>query len=590
MDSNCVQGVDGVEECLPLKSNAQLFDFRRSPVRWNELVEPLAPRCRPRRLGEGFGTMSFMEPPGQEYEFEEQRPEVLVCHDLAGNYRVDRFVDGAEKWDDYRFYHWAGIDYFCYFSHNYITIPPLQWINAAHRHGVKVLGTFIIETHAGKSVLEEILQSEDYMRRVADELVFITTHCQFDGWLINIEFRLEEGLVPMLKQFVSYLTEEIHRNVGGLVIWYDSLIDNGMIVWQNEVNDKNSSFFEICDGILLNYGWNEKNLENTEGLISLKYPGRKKNVFVGIDVFGRGQVAKFKTHETLEMIAKRDFSVGLFAIGWTFEAMQEESVDIFSQRGNPECNEAFFRRNNRFYSSFWTNLYTSGPCELPFYTSFCVGSGMVRRELGMVVSSSPWFNLRLQQPQMSTPIDHPYIEHHFEDSFDGGSCLRITSVSPRVYRLFCVDFNCTNDILFSLALKRSNRDIDLDIVLFVVDAATEKRCRVVLSEDFLYTERVTWPGNCSMKSLVEENLMHVQHFLNRSNEKHIPVRNDVNGWETRFYYLSFDSSIIAHIVDIGVRIRGQPFGGHWINLGAISIHSGVIGNLEYEKIETQQFV
>ncbi|GAB0099918.1 Mannosyl-glycoprotein endo-beta-N-acetylglucosaminidase [Sergentomyia squamirostris] len=589
MDTKCVQGVDGEWECQPLKTNAQLLDFRRNPIKWNELVEPLATRSRPRKLGDTFNRMVFNEVPKNEHIQEENRPEVLVCHDLAGNYRVDRFVEGAEKWDDYRFYHWAGIDYFCYFSHNYITIPPLQWINVAHRNGVKVLGTFITEPGGGEELMKEILQSEDYMRRIVDELVFITTHCQFDGWLVNIECKVVPERIPLLKQFLTYLTEEIHRTVGGFVVWYDSLIENGTVVWQNEINFNNCPFFEVCDAILLNYGWNEKNLDDTENFVSLKYPGKKKNVFVGIDVFGRGQVAQFKTHETLEKIAKRDFSIGLFAIGWTFEAMQNEH-DIFSEKGNTECNEVFFKRNNKFYSLFWKHLYTSGPCELPFYTSFCVGSGLVRRELGLNVSSTPWFNLRLQQPQMSIPIDNQYFEHYFHDSFEGGSCLRTTSVSPRIYRIFCTDFDCTTDILFSYALKRCNKEIDLEVVLFVVDAATEKRCRVVLAEDSIFTDRVTWPGNCSMKPLIEENLKQVQHFLMRSNEKYIPVRTEIHGWETRFYYLSFDPSIVGRIVDIGVRMRGYPFGEHWINLGAISIHSGVISNIECEKIEPEQFV
>lgn len=51
-----------------------------------------------------------------------------------------RFVQGSEKHDEYRFFHWGGIDTFIYFSHKFITIPPVGWINAAHRHGVKVLG------------------------------------------------------------------------------------------------------------------------------------------------------------------------------------------------------------------------------------------------------------------------------------------------------------------------------------------------------------------------------------------------------------------------------------------------------------------
>jgi mannosyl-glycoprotein endo-beta-N-acetylglucosaminidase len=105
----------------------------------------------------------------------------------------------AVKFDEYRFYNWAGCDIFCYFSHRFITIPTLQWLNAAHKHGVKVLGTFIVEWDDGKKMInEQILSSLTEAKLVADALVYIAKACNFEGWLINIESAVEEANVPVL--------------------------------------------------------------------------------------------------------------------------------------------------------------------------------------------------------------------------------------------------------------------------------------------------------------------------------------------------------------------------------------------------------
>lgn len=53
-------------------------------------------------------------------------------------------VDGTGNHTSYSFYHWAGIDIFCYFSHHLVTVPPLGWINVAHAHGVKIIGNIHI--------------------------------------------------------------------------------------------------------------------------------------------------------------------------------------------------------------------------------------------------------------------------------------------------------------------------------------------------------------------------------------------------------------------------------------------------------------
>lgn len=70
---------------------------------------------------------------------------------------------------------------------------------------------------------------------------------------------------------------------GSQVIWYDSILGNGKLDWQNELNDLNGGFFHLCDGIFLNYGWTEENLAR-----SAQFAGhRKKDVYVGVDVYAR---------------------------------------------------------------------------------------------------------------------------------------------------------------------------------------------------------------------------------------------------------------------------------------------------------------
>lgn len=101
----------------------------------------------------------------------------------------------------------------------------------------------------------------------------------------------------MLKFFVKLLTKKIHDAIPyGKVIWYDSVVEGGSVSWQNEVNDRNIKMYEGSDGILLNYWWNHNSLQQTADILN-NDPLAMQQVFVGIDVFGRGQTAKFHTHE-----------------------------------------------------------------------------------------------------------------------------------------------------------------------------------------------------------------------------------------------------------------------------------------------------
>lgn len=51
-----------------------------------------------------------------------------------------------------------------------------------------------------------------------------------------------------------------------------------------------------------------QHLERTSQLIDEKYHNRRKDVYFGIDVFGRGQIGGFRTDETLSKSAAFKFS------------------------------------------------------------------------------------------------------------------------------------------------------------------------------------------------------------------------------------------------------------------------------------------
>lgn len=121
------------------------------------------------------------------------KPEIkiLVCHDMMGGYTLDKYPQGVKVSEDYHFYHWHLIEGFIYFSHNFITIPPVTWTNAAHANGVLSMGTIITEWEDGTQICNHLLSSTDNVQKFVDQCVNLANYYQFDGWLVNIENSIE---------------------------------------------------------------------------------------------------------------------------------------------------------------------------------------------------------------------------------------------------------------------------------------------------------------------------------------------------------------------------------------------------------------
>ncbi|XP_028413134.1 cytosolic endo-beta-N-acetylglucosaminidase-like [Dendronephthya gigantea] len=415
---------------------------------------------------EGFDGLNVSSVPLHSVTTERQ-PKTIVCHDMKGGYVQDRFVQGYPSTESYRIYHWQYIDIFIYFSHNFITIPPPCWTNAAHRHGVQVLGTFITEWQDGAARCAKIFDDESSYKRVADQMVLIAKYYEFEGWLLNIENPIQPAQMNNLIDFVKYLTAEMHKvKPESLIIWYDSVMYKGDLKWQNMLNSENRVFFDVSDGIFLNYGWNQRDLA-----LSRVAAGndRQYDVYVGVDVFGRGVFGGggWNTNKATHVIKESNLSIALFAPGWVYEKF--ESTFKVSQ--------------DKFWASIASDCNTRclSPC-LPFVTSFCQGYGEKWWNNGMVSFNHAWTHLSAQEIQ-PTYINQIYslgktngvlitsAGHQILHAYRGGGCLELQgsttstpTASKAVVRLFKTDIVLPSTVMISFTIKLEDKD-SLDVAL-----------------------------------------------------------------------------------------------------------------------------
>ncbi|XP_037834795.1 cytosolic endo-beta-N-acetylglucosaminidase isoform X2 [Kryptolebias marmoratus] len=388
---------------------------------------------------------------------------------MMGGYLEDRFIQGTSADNLYAFYHWQYIDIFNYFTHHLVSIPPVVWTNAAHKHGVLVLGTFITEWTKGAATCEAFLKDEESYRAVADKLVQISQYYGFEGWLINIENTLSEAAVKNMPLFLRYLTDQMHERVSSsLVLWYDSVLDSGELKWQNELNQSNRMFFDACDGFFTNYNWTEENLEAMKEYSELQ--GRHADVYIGVDVFARGKVVggKFETNKALELIRKHNFSAAIFAPGWVFESHTDRSE--------------FCKNQDKFWALLSDYLYIHRPVShLPFISSFCRGFGKAVYWRGQCESERSWFHLTAQEIQplyynMETEGQGSLRSSGcMEDAWNGGSSLLLEGTIPAAQntpvtaRIFSLHVPLASKILVTLAYKVS-AGITVSLQLKTTDA------------------------------------------------------------------------------------------------------------------------
>ncbi|KAF5371992.1 hypothetical protein D9615_008138 [Tricholomella constricta] len=372
--------------------------------------------------------------------------KLLVCHDYKGGYTE------SPNAVSYTYNFWSSCDAFVYFSHHRITIPPPGWITAAHRQGVKMLGTLIFEGDGEEDCLRLLVgnlptsvngpaksssatMSLPLSPHYAKLLAELAWQRGFDGYLLNFECPLRGGVEQCrtLAAWITVLQAEILAKVGshGETIWYDSVIFTGDLAWQDRLNSLNLPFFLSSTGIFSNYTWPREypditaeyflaldpaltgNASDSHPHVSTKF---LNDIYMGVDVWGRGSHGGggFGSYKAITHIAPQSLglSVALFGQAWTWESEQDkpgwtwekwwqyESKLWFGPApgGEPvEVPDAPRREGEpecahgpfESLASFFPRHTAPDPFDLPLHTTFSPGVGRAWFVNGVKVHQMP---------------------------------------------------------------------------------------------------------------------------------------------------------------------------------------------------------
>lgn len=376
------------------------------------------------------------------------RAKLLYAPDGMNNFA--NYLQTQPKLNLYNFTHWSQIDLLNWFAgtaDKTVQIPSRPWVETAHKNGVKVIGSVFlaVEKWGGNPDTIESLLAQDKDGRfiAADQLIAIATFYGFDGWLINQETdltaikdsqnNLVEGkknpqrgaqLAEKFLQFTKYLTAIAPQ--GMEIHWYDAMVGDGRVIWQNELNQANQSFIidkgqASADAIFLNYDWTREMVDssrkNAERLGISPY-----DLYFGADLWPtRNAQRAFTKNRWLDDLffdngEAAKTSIAIFApnVNFNFQGNAESPAYSHFEK-DPNDYRRFYDTETRLFSGddlnlarndkqtapdAWIGLGQYLPAKstiqhLPFTTTFNVGQGKYWVSKGRIVSGA-WTNMALQ--------------------------------------------------------------------------------------------------------------------------------------------------------------------------------------------------
>lgn len=400
---------------------------------------------------------------------------------------------GSATADHYAFTHWAYVDELVFWGgsagEGLILAPNAPVVDAAHRHGVPVLGNVFLPPVAYGGQLQwtrDLVQKDSAGHHpLAARLVAVAAAYGFDGWFVNAE--TSGGNTALGTAVLGFLTElkSLAAARGQRVTWYDSMTVNGTVSWQGALNTQNEAFFRTADDMFVDFRWSAGTLASS-GTRADRLGRSRYELWAGVDVEANGWNRSVNWDAIVPANKAHITSLGLYRPEWTRNHLPADG----------RAPGAFHAADDRFWTG--RSLDPSRPDgtdpwrapavsvadrstahTLPFASAFNTGHGLRWYEDGTATSGTPWNHLGLQdrlpsrQWVVRTEGQRPLVAFDFADAWRGGSSVLVTGAldEPTVVDLYATRLPLTAATVVELTHRTDAGAVTVELALATADPA-----------------------------------------------------------------------------------------------------------------------
>ncbi|MFG3023309.1 endo-beta-N-acetylglucosaminidase [Streptomyces sp. NPDC048254] len=393
---------------------------------------------------------------------------------------------GAATADYYALTHWSYLDELVFWGgsagEGIVLAPNAPIVDAAHRHGVPVLGTIFLPptAYGGQLQWTRDLVQQDATGHcpLAAQLVAVAAAYGFDGWFVNAE--TGGGNTALGTAMLGFMTElkSLAAARGQRVTWYDAMTVNGTVSWQGALNSQNQAFFQTADDMFVDFRWSTSTLASS-GTQAVQLGRDRYELWAGVDVESHGSSTSVNWDAIVPSGSAHVTSIGFYRPEWTRNHLPAS------------------RTPGDFHAAddlFWTgrSLDPSRPdgtdpwrapavsvadrstvSAVPFASVFNTGHGLRWYEDGEVTSDTPWNHLGLQDRLPSrrwavrTAGTRPAVTFDFADAWRGGSSVLVNGAldQPVVLDLYATQLPISAQTVVELTYRTDSGGVDVELAV-----------------------------------------------------------------------------------------------------------------------------